>query len=320
MERRVGDLFSSVMGVLFLLGLLVHASETIGGHQCVPLCICKLAGAQAEWRKVKCDGHSHPIQDLKDINFNDIAVELLQLDLSSNSIYAIQVDVFKNLTNLRRLDLSANKITALDEGSFHGLKNLERLNLSENQISVIHINAFRHLTNLKTLDLSANKISSMEASLFHDLLALFRLKLNGNNLTTLKEGTFHGLKALKQLDLANNPWECDCNLYWFISWMHNFSVKMSPSTKCALPLGLKGQPLKKLKLSEDLQCQWSIPVVEIKPDQSQVVFAGDSITLKCRAPSIIEDRRAKLNWLWNPNATAETLALDAYTDPQNKLP
>ncbi|XP_023288485.1 adhesion G protein-coupled receptor A3, partial [Orussus abietinus] len=145
-------------------------------------------------------------------------------------------------------------------------------------------------------------------------------KLNGNNLTTLKEGTFHGLKALKQLDLANNPWECDCNLYWFISWMHNFSVKMSPSTKCALPLGLKGQPLKKLKLSEDLQCQWSIPVVEIKPDQSQVVFAGDSITLKCRAPSIIEDRRAKLNWLWNPNATAETLALDAYTDPQNKLP
>lgn len=48
-------------------------------------------------------------------------------DLSRNNIYAIEVDIFKNLTNLKRLDLSQNNITSIGEGCFSGLENLERL-------------------------------------------------------------------------------------------------------------------------------------------------------------------------------------------------
>ena len=48
-------------------------------------------------------------------------------DLSKNVIYVVEVDAFKNLTNLRRLDLSKNKIISIGEGCFNGLANLERL-------------------------------------------------------------------------------------------------------------------------------------------------------------------------------------------------
>lgn len=83
---------------------------------------------------------------------------------------------------------------------------------------------------------------------------------------------------------------------------------------------MKGQPVKKLRFSEDLQCQWRSPAIEIRPVQNQVVFAGDSITLKCRAPSITVDKTARLNWLWYPNASAEIVDLNAYKDPRDSLP
>lgn len=48
-------------------------------------------------------------------------------DLSKNDIYAIEANIFKNLTNLKRLNLSQNDITFIGENSFDGLGNLERL-------------------------------------------------------------------------------------------------------------------------------------------------------------------------------------------------
>ncbi|XP_024943552.1 adhesion G protein-coupled receptor A3 isoform X2 [Cephus cinctus] len=280
------------MRVFCLLWIFIQTSGIIGNHPCPQQCSCKRIGAQAEWLKVKCEDH---IQEIREFDFNDISVALIQLDLSKNDIYAIESDVLQNLTNLRRLDLSSNKITTLDEGSFRGLESLERLDLSDNQISTIDTHTFKKLQNLK------------------------RLKLNGNSLKTLKEGTFHGVKSLKQLDLSNNPWECNCNLYWFSNWIHNTSIKLNPPPKCASPPSLRNQPMKKLRLSEELQCQLSSPAIEIRPGHNQVVFAGDSITLKCRAPSITEDKNARLSWLWNPNITNEVLEQDAYTDPRNTL-
>ena len=75
--------------------------------------------------------------------------------------------------------------------------------------------------------------------------------------------------------------------------------------------------MKKLKFWDELQCQWMSPAIEIRPIQNQVVFAGDSITLKCRAPSVTVDKSARLNWLWYPNASAEIVDLNSYRDPRN---
>ncbi|XP_012248324.1 adhesion G protein-coupled receptor A3 isoform X2 [Bombus impatiens] len=133
------------------------------------------------------------------------------------------------------------------------------------------------------------------------------------------EGTFYGLKSLKQLDLSNNPWRCDCELYWFSNWIHNSSIKLNPAPKCVSPINIKGEFVKKLKYSENIQCQWLPPTIELRPVNNQVVFAGDSITLKCRAPSITEDRNARLSWLWYPNTTSETVDLNTFLDPQKSL-
>ncbi|XP_043685451.1 adhesion G protein-coupled receptor A3 isoform X2 [Vespula pensylvanica] len=278
-------------GVLSLL-ILVQISGIIS-HPCPEQCMCKLIGAQAEGLRVKCEGH---IQEIKEINIDEVSVELVQLDLCKNEIFSIEANIFKNLTNLKRLDLSKNKISSIDEESFNGLENLERLDLSKNQISTIDTYAFKRLSNLR------------------------RLKLSGNSLTTLKEGTFHRLKLLKQLDLSNNPWKCDCELYWFRYWLHNTSIRLSPPAKCASPTNIKGQLIKKFRFLENFHCQWASPSVELRPIQNQIVFAGDSITLKCRAPSIIDDKNARLNWLWYPNTTTEIFDLDIYKDPQSSLP
>ncbi|XP_076480930.1 remoulade isoform X2 [Bombus vancouverensis nearcticus] len=299
--------------ILLFLILIQTRGETI--QTCPKYCTCKL-GAQAEWLRIKC---SNELQNIRDINLDSVSVELVQLDLSKNDIYAIEANIFKNLTNLKRLNLSQNDITFIGENSFDGLGNLERLDLSKNQISTIDAHTFSKLPNLKRLDLSGNNISVVKPSLFHNLLALERLKLNENKLTTLMEGTFYGLKSLKQLDLSNNPWRCDCELYWFSNWIHNSSIKLNPAPKCVSPINIKGEFVKKLKYSENIQCQWLPPTIELRPVNNQVVFAGDSITLKCRAPSITEDRNARLSWLWYPNTTSETVDLNTFLDPQKSL-
>ncbi|KAK0159144.1 hypothetical protein PV328_010066 [Microctonus aethiopoides] len=305
------------MRSIFILCFLIEALNVALGHLCPAPCTCKLVGPQAERLRVKCNKE---IEDIKEININLVSVELYHLDISKNNIYVIEAEIFKNLTNLRRLDISNNKITALGEGSFNGLGNLERLDLSKNQISFIDPLAFRQLVNLKKLDLSTNKLSTVAPTLFHDLLALERLKLNGNTLKTLSEGSFHGLKLLRQLDLSNNPWKCDCYIYWLSNWKNTSLFKLSPVPTCDSPPNFHGQSLIDLRLSEEFQCEWTSPVIEIRPVQNQVVFAGDSITLKCSAPSITDDRSAKLYWLWNPSPIINTTDLQTtFTDPQNIL-
>ncbi|XP_043512130.1 adhesion G protein-coupled receptor A3 isoform X2 [Frieseomelitta varia] len=305
--------FSKMRAILLFLILIQTRGKTI--QTCPKYCTCKL-GAQAEWLRIKC---SNELQNIRDININSVSVELVQLDLSKNNIYTIEANIFKNLTNLKRLNLSQNYITSIDTECFNGLGNLERLDLSKNQISTIDAYTFRKLPNLKRLDLSGNNISMVKPSLFHDLLALERLKLNENKLTTLMEGTFFGLNSLKQLDLSNNPWRCDCELYWFSNWIHNSSIKLNPAPKCASPVNIKGEFVKKLKYSENIQCQLLPPTIELRPIHNQVVFAGDSITLKCRAPSITDDKNARLSWLWYPNTTTENADLNAFLDPQKSL-
>ncbi|KAL7302319.1 hypothetical protein TKK_0004982 [Trichogramma kaykai] len=284
---------------------------------CPVRCKCRPSNKpQAEWLRVIC---KDDIEDIMEIDFNPISIEMIHLDLSKNDISLISVNTFKNLSNLKHLNLSANKITVLDEETFDGLINLERLDLSKNSISSIDSHVFKRLPNLKKLDLSKNKINLLGRTIFHGLLALDRLKLNGNKLETLKEGTFHGLPLLRQLDVSSNPWKCDCNLFWFSYWIQNNSIKINPAPECDSPSNLKGKLVKKLKIIKEFECNWSTPSIEIVPDQNQVVFAGDAVSFKCRAPSITNDRYARLYWLWYSNITSDVVDLELYNDPRVKF-
>ncbi|XP_058797797.1 adhesion G protein-coupled receptor A3 isoform X2 [Phymastichus coffea] len=275
---------------MFKIILILTLVQKIVSSTCptVNRCNCRHIKPQAEWLRVVCKD----IEDITDIDFNPVSVEMIHLDLSKNDISIIKIDTFKYLSNLKRLNLSVNKITLLDEGAFNGLTNLERLDLSKNLISTINSHAFKRLPNLK------------------------KLKLNGNRIETLKEGTFHSLQALKQLDVSDNPWNCNCNLFWFSYWIQSNSIKLVPPPECDSPQSLKAKPVKKLRIFKEFECKWSTPSIEIVPDQNQVVFAGDTMTLKCRAPSITSDKSAKLSWLWNSNITSDIIDLGLYNNPQ----
>lgn len=77
-------------------------------------------------------------------------------------------------------------------------------------------------------------------------------------------------------DLSSNPLICDCSLWWVLEWVRNTSVKFSPLPKCSGPPSLRGQPLRKLKVTiPDSHCDWPeheeiITGIELRPDQNQV--------------------------------------------------
>ncbi|XP_015126373.1 adhesion G protein-coupled receptor A3 [Diachasma alloeum] len=141
-------------------------------------------------------------------------------------------------------------------------------------------------------------------------------KLNGNLLKTLSEGSLHGLKLLRQLDLSNNPWECNCYLYWLSNWKNTSLFRLNSTPMCDSPPSLHGQSLLDLRTSEELECQFNSPTLQINPDQNQVIFAGDSINLECSVPNIRDDRTARLDWTWNPSVFKDS---GSFINPQDIL-
>ncbi|XP_052102623.1 adhesion G protein-coupled receptor A3-like [Mytilus californianus] len=194
------------------------------------------------------------------------------------------------------LDLSRNTITILHRGEFNKLSGLKRLNLSNNQITLIEPNVFEGLQNLEKLDMSNNKIGSINSSIFTGLPKLQKLILSSNKFNTIPEGTFNPLISLRKIEFISDYLRCDCHLQWIVKWSHEKNVKIQSSTTCAVPSELKSRPLRKLK-AEDLHCNrpLELPLFEISPSTSQVVFEGDKLPFECRASVI--DRNTKMVWI-----------------------
>lgn len=105
----------------------------------------------------------------------------------------------------------------------------------------------------------------------------------------------------------------------------NNSIKLQPVPKCETPSPFKGVLLKKLKIGTDLHCESPLqPLLELKPNTDQLVFEGDTLTLRCRAPRVAvgapndsEDLPARVHvfWGWSktilePNSTQDIVYLD----------
>ncbi|BET01855.1 LRRCT [Nesidiocoris tenuis] len=217
---------------------------------------------------------------------------------SLTSVDELQLGLY-NLSNIVNLDLSDNNITTLSANVFPSA-DVQKLDLSKNGIALIEDGAFSNLMTLKRLDLSDNKLRAIGRSMFDGLLNVEKLKLGNNLIVQVKEGVFDGLISLKNLDLSGNPLLCNCELGWLAVWANNMSVKLSPMPKCHDPPEMRQQPLKKLK-SLSTVCSWSdvssSPLLELSPNQDQVVFEGDSLKLQCRAASSSQD--TNLSWTWS---------------------
>ena len=88
-------------------------------------------------------------------------IDSIEIDLSRRSIDSIDVNTFKDMTNVVKLYLDDNKIKQLDNGVFNDLINLRELWLESNNIISIDKNIFINLNKLELVCLSNNPISMM---------------------------------------------------------------------------------------------------------------------------------------------------------------
>ncbi|XP_014284245.1 follicle-stimulating hormone receptor [Halyomorpha halys] len=134
---------------------------------------------------------------------NDYKHSLVELTItSSNSLQAIESEVFRGMTNLRHLRITHTSLVELpgfvqlgDKGSMH------IIDLESNKIERIKSNSAKVRT--EQLFLDYNKIRSIDGWAFNGS-EIARLSLRGNiELTELSSDAFNGIYSLRDLDLSD---------------------------------------------------------------------------------------------------------------------
>ncbi|GAA6230689.1 leucine-rich repeat-containing protein 17-like, partial [Lates japonicus] len=128
-------------------------------------------------------------------------------------------------------------------------KDIHHLLLARNKIQVLRDNMFSQFTQLKSLDLQQNDISMVEDGAFSGLSQLTTLLLQHNGLRMASEEILLPLPRLTYLRLYDNPWSCHCSLDSLVRKLQVPSNRnLGNYAKCAEPLLLMGQKLKKLNV------------------------------------------------------------------------
>ncbi|KAJ9590918.1 hypothetical protein L9F63_016048 [Diploptera punctata] len=194
---------------------------------------------------------------------------------------------FSGLTNLVELDLSENLLTAVPSETFSDYTNLMRLILSGNPIRVLKTGSFQHLSYLTTLELSNCEIEMIEDDAFSGLAKLEWLKLDNNRLNNIR-GTHILPVSLRGIDLYKNPWQCDCRLLEFRTWLDNYNVPQTIDPTCDTPHRLRNIAIKSLELG-DLAC-----LPDVTPTTLYLEIAeGRNVSLLCKVSAVPE---ARVSW------------------------
>uniref|UniRef100_A0A8C9YZ04 Leucine rich repeat containing 17 n=1 Tax=Sander lucioperca TaxID=283035 RepID=A0A8C9YZ04_SANLU len=137
-------------------------------------------------------------------------------------------------------------------------KDIHHLLLARNKIQVLRDNMFSQFTQLKSLDLQQNDISMVEDGAFSGLSQLTTLLLQHNGLKTATEEVLLPMPRLAYLRLYDNPWSCHCQLDSLVRTLQVPSNRnLGNYGKCAEPLTLRGQKLRKLNV--DSLCRGGKP-------------------------------------------------------------
>ena len=160
---------------------------------------------------------------------------LQTLDLSHNLIY--EYDKFDSssfqrlskLTELLLTDNDLNEIISKDRGNdiLKYLVNLKTLQLSRNKIEILPVNFFNSQSHLISLDLKDNSIKSWDSKLFYPLKRIAHLSLAHNKIQVITNESIQNWKNLKEINLEGNPFNCGCDLLWFLQWIRQTSIEIS---------------------------------------------------------------------------------------------
>ncbi|KAJ8965008.1 hypothetical protein NQ314_004406 [Rhamnusium bicolor] len=126
------------------------------------------------------------------------------LDLSGNSIKAIEEGILEGCNNLKELYLDRNSFNLVPSTSLNGPQSLRLLSLRDNRIDTIKSGAFQAQQHLEQLDISNNLISLIEGHAFSNLEKLKFLRLSHNRLSRFNSDVFQGADNLLQLDMSEN--------------------------------------------------------------------------------------------------------------------
>lgn len=132
--------------------------------------------------------------------FDGVTVQLL--NLSRNTLSAIDRNAFGASSQLHQLDLSHNSLRTLS-GFLHALPELSALLLRYNQLSTFKHDTFSASLQLKELDLTGNDLRVLPTAALQLMPALQHLILRHNRLARIDAYAFQGL-PLELLDLGDN--------------------------------------------------------------------------------------------------------------------
>ena len=151
----------------------------------------------------------------------------------------------RGLSQLGRLELKEGSLQYLEKGVFSDTNNLIKLDLGDNNLASIHEGALL-LPALEWLSLDGNRLSVLPKDIAR-MTKLSYLDLSYNALTSLARCDFVLLRGLEMMNLRENPWSCDCELYWLRdlhrhllhSWVHQEMIPFVPG-RCAQPEAHQG--------------------------------------------------------------------------------
>lgn len=278
------------------------------------------------------------LTDLKkfDLSFNslrflakglfDSLANLQYLNLANNPLFNMASGIFRGLNNLRVLNLSGNRLTQLSFGLLHFSPSLTSLTLDNTTIEVIHNTELLGVPNLEILNIRRNRLlKEIETYVLADTPVLRELDISGNALSFLPQ-SIANLTRLKKLNISDNPWACDCRMFWFASWAE--SKKNSNMTMSELSCGPDAYPGDMLPTLQHLNC--TKPRIVFKTPTKLYRLKSDAL-LECRyaanpPPSItwVTPRREVFHW--NPDLSIpdvfskHPLAHDQYMTPMRVIP
>lgn len=156
------------------------------------------------------------------------------LDLTDNALIEVPF-ALRSTSSIRTLILNANSMTSLRQSDFINRSELTYLSIREcPKLTKIDEMAFSELYSLKTLIVAGNtnlQFISKDAFKSEREHRLDLLDFSGNNLTTITDPLEFSSLNFSQIRLNNNPWNCNCDLKWLLT----FPVNRRSPMHCKTP-------------------------------------------------------------------------------------
>jgi Leucine-rich repeat (LRR) protein len=125
-------------------------------------------------------------------------------DISGCNISSVSVETFTNVSALEWLDLSSNYLDIIDMNILKVLPNLSKISLTRNTISELIPGTFEEFSSLKYLHLDYNVIKHLDIDVFNGLVNIIFITLHGNKMKHLHPDTFVELPNMHGLSLSRD--------------------------------------------------------------------------------------------------------------------